>query len=228
MDSYGKTMPEDRSARPARPDAPRILGAMFSRRLSWPQLPNRLARVLEEKRARGAAVLDLTESNPTRAGLFYPAEAIAAALADPGAAIYEPAPRGLEAARAAVAACCAARGRPVDPDRVVLTAGTSEAYGFLFKLLADPGEVVLVPRPSYPLFEYLAALEGLRVVTYPIAYDERWSIDLEALERAFESCGTAPPRAVVLVGGNTVGRPDRLLPGRRVRRAWRHSGSGGR
>jgi hypothetical protein len=175
---------------------------MFSRRLRWPYQPNRLSRLLDEKRARGAAVLDLTESNPTRAGLSYPAEAIAAALADPGAALYEPAPRGLEAARAAVAAYCAGRGRPVGPDRLILTAGTSEAYAILFKLLGDPGDAVLAPRPSYPLFDYLAALEGLRVVTYPIAYDDRWSIDLEALERSFDSCGTAPPRVVVVVNPN--------------------------
>src|SRR5882762_1716576 len=174
---------------------------MFSRRLRWPYPPNRLSRLLDEKRARGAAVLDLTESNPTRAGLPYPAEAIAAALADPGVAIYEPTPRGLASARAAVAADSAARGRPVDPERIVLTASTSEAYAILFKLLGDPGDAVLVPRPSYPLFDYLAALEGLRVATYALTYDGRWSIDLESLERAFDSSVTAP-RAVVLVNPN--------------------------
>jgi hypothetical protein len=175
---------------------------MFSRRLRWPYPPNRLSRVLDEKRLGGVSVLDLTESNPTRAGLSYPADAIATALADPGVAIYEPAPRGLETARAAISAYCAGRGRTADPERVVLTAGTSEAYAILFKLLGDPGDIVLAPRPSYPLFDYLAALEGLRIVTYPLAYDGRWSIDLEALERAFEACGTAVPRAVVLVNPN--------------------------
>jgi alanine-synthesizing transaminase len=175
---------------------------MFSRRLKWPCPPNRLSRLLEEKRARGAVVLDLTESNPTRAGLARPGEEIAAALADARAAIYEPDPRGLGTARAAVAADAARRGRPVPAERIVLTAGTSESYALLFKLLADPGDAVLVPRPSYPLFEYLAALEGLRVATFPLVYDRRFSIDLEALERAFGGPGAAAPRAVVVVNPN--------------------------
>lgn len=177
---------------------------MFSRRLQWPYPPNRLSRVLEEKRARGAAVLDLTESNPTRVGLRYPAEAIAAALHDPAVSAYEPAPRGLQAARAAVASWHAAqRGLRVDPDRIVLTAGSSEAYSYLWKLLADPGDVVLVPRPSYPLFDYLAALDGLRVAGYPLHYDaDRWSIDLEALAAACTGTGGPAPRAIVVVNPN--------------------------
>lgn len=174
---------------------------MFSRRLRWPYSPNRLSRLLEEKRRRGAAVLDLTESNPTRVGLPYPSDALAAALADPGTALYDPAPRGLATARSSVAADQAARGRPVDPERIVLTASTSEAYSILFKLLADPGDAVLVPRPSYPLFDYLAALDGLRVETYALAYDERWSIDFESLERALDACGQRS-RAIVLVNPN--------------------------
>ena len=158
---------------------------MFSRRLQWPYPPNRLSRTLEEKRARRAAVLDLTESNPTRIGLGYPEAAIAEALRSAGASSYDPQPRGLKEARAAVAAWHASRrGLPVDPDRIVLTAGTSEAYSYLFKLLADPGDAVLVPRPSYPLFDYLAALDGVRTAGYPLHHDDdRWSIDFEALER---------------------------------------------
>lgn len=175
---------------------------MFSGRLKWPYPPNRLSRILEEKRARGAAVLDLTESNPTSAGLRYPAEAIAAALHDPAVSVYEPAPRGLPEARAAIASSHARRGLLADPDRIVLTAGSSEAYSYLFKLLADPGDVVLVPRPSYPLFDYLAALEGLRVAGYPLHYDDRWSIDFEALERACAGAGDRAPRAIVLVNPN--------------------------
>jgi len=175
---------------------------MFSRRLTWPCPPNRLSRLVDEKRTRAKRLFDLTGSNPTRAGLSYPAEAIAAALADAGAALYEPSARGLGTARAAVAEDAARRGRPVAPDRVVLTASTSEAYALLFKLLADPGETVLVPRPSYPLFDYLAALEGLRVSTYPLAFDDRFSIDLDALESLLDARDTAPPRAVVLVNPN--------------------------
>src|SRR5688572_8886362 len=106
-----------------------ILRGMFSRRLQWPYPPNLLSRILEEKRARRAAVLDLTESNPTRVGLAYPEEAIAEALRDSAASSYRPEPRGLEEARSAVAAWHASRrGVRVDPGRIVLTAGTSEAY----------------------------------------------------------------------------------------------------
>ena len=175
---------------------------MFSRRLNWPYPPNRLSQLLDEKRRRAARLLDLTESNPTRAGLPYPADALVAALADPGVAGYEPSPRGLAPARAAVAGDAARRGRAIPPDRIVLTAGTSEAYALLFKLLADPGDTVLVPRPSYPLFDYLAALEGLRVLAYPLAQDDGASLDHDALERAFDAAGAAPPRAVVVVNPN--------------------------
>src|SRR5256885_1873382 len=157
---------------------------MFSRRLNWPCPPNRLSRLLDEKRTRATRLLDLTESNPTRAGLPYPAAALAAALADPAVASYEPSARGLALARAVVAEDAARRGRPIPPNRIVLTASTSEAYALLFKLLADPGESVLVPRPSYPLFDYLAALEGLRVGTYPLVQDGRFLIDLDGVERA--------------------------------------------
>ncbi len=157
---------------------------MFSHRLPWHLRRNRLSLLLQEKRERGAPVLDLTESNPTRAGLEYPTAALAAALADPGLAAYRPEPRGDPAARQAVAAHYARRGHAVSPERIVLTASTSEAYALLFKLLADPGESVLVPRPSYPLFEYLAALESVRVTTYPLVYDGRWALDLAAIESA--------------------------------------------
>src|SRR3989442_7846523 len=186
--------------RPARGAAPRILCAVFSRRLNWPFPSNRLSRLLDDRRARAAGVFDLTESNPTRVGLRYPAQAIGAALRDGSEAAYEPSARGLERARAAVSEWHARHGRPAAPDRILLTASTSEAYAFLFKLLADPGDLVLVPRPSYPLFDYLASLEGVRSSAYPLAYDDRWSIDLEALERA---CAAAPPpRAIVVVNPN--------------------------
>ncbi|HEX9426801.1 MAG TPA: pyridoxal phosphate-dependent aminotransferase [Candidatus Polarisedimenticolia bacterium] len=174
---------------------------MFSRRLAWDAPRNRLAQLLEEKRRRGVPLIDLTESNPTRAGLPYPVAALAAALSDPRAAAYEPAARGSAAARAAVATHYARRGLAVAPERIVLTASTSEAYALLFKLLADPGDAILTPRPSYPLFEYLAALEAVRVVTYPLALEERrFGIDLLAIERgAAEAAGA---RALVLVNPN--------------------------
>ncbi len=191
-----------------------ILAAMFAHRLAWPNRVNRLAALLEEKRRQGRPILDLTESNPTRVGLDYPVEEIRRAIADPGIAAYEPSARGLSAAREAVAAWHRRRGWVVDPERIVLTASTSEAYALLFKLLADPGETVLVPRPSYPLFDFLAALESVRPVPYPLESDGGWSIDLETLERLAAAQGPGRPRAIVTVNPNnptgTALRPDEL------------------
>jgi alanine-synthesizing transaminase len=172
---------------------------MFSRRLPWPCPVNRLSRLLEEKRRGGVRILDLTESNPTGVGLDYPDEAIVSALATPGSAKYRPSPRGLPAARQAVAEYHARLGRPVDPETILLTASSSEAYSILFKALADPGDAILVPQPSYPLFEYLAGLEAVKVAAYPLVYDGRWEIDLKALERRVIA---ENPRAVVLVNPN--------------------------
>lgn len=175
--------------------------SMFSRRLAWNVPRNRLAQLLEDKRRRGVALIDLTESNPTRTGLAYPVAAVAAALGDSRSLTYEPAARGAAPARVAVAAHYARRGLTVPPERIILTASTSEAYALLFKLLADAGETILTPRPSYPLFDYLAALEAVRVVTYPLALEERrFVLDLPALERSMADA--AGPRALVLVNPN--------------------------
>jgi alanine-synthesizing transaminase len=171
---------------------------MFSSRLHWDLRPNRLAQALGALRRLGAEVLDLTESNPTRAGLSYPDEVILNALREPRSLLYEPTPAGLPAARGAVTEYYAARGLIVEPARVFLTASTSESYGWLFKLLADAGDQVLVPRPSYPLFEFLAQMELVRVVQYPLEYDDGWSIDLDALERAVGERTSA----IVLVNPN--------------------------
>jgi hypothetical protein len=170
---------------------------MFSARFHWDQSPNRLTRLLADKRRAGAGILDLTESNPTRAGFSYPVE-IAKALADPRALRYDPQPAGLLTAREAVCRYYAEAGYPVAPDQVLLTASTSEAYAYLFKLLADPGDEVLVPRPSYPLFEFLATMESLRVVSYPLVYHGAWSIDCDTLATAI----TPRTRAIVLVNPN--------------------------
>ena len=167
---------------------------MFSSRLNWSATENPLTKLLREKRARGEALLDLTESNPTAAGFTYPADALLEALADPRSLCYEPQPAGLPEARAAVAGYY--RGLP--SGRILLTASTSEAYALLFKLLADPGDEVLVPRPSYPLFEFLAALESVRPVQYPLVYHGCWAIDFGALERLI----TPRSRALVLVNPN--------------------------
>jgi alanine-synthesizing transaminase len=150
---------------------------------------------LAEKRAAGTPILDLTESNPTAAGFAYPSDTILSALADPRSLRYEPGAAGLPAARDAVSAYYAGS---VGPERILLTASTSEAYAFVFKLLADPGDEVLVPSPSYPLFDYLAALDSVRVVQYPLVYNSAWSIDFDALASAV----TPRASAIVLVNPN--------------------------
>lgn len=138
-------------------------------------------------------MLDLTESNPTRAALPYASGAILEAMASPDALLYEPASFGLGSAREAVA-----KELRADPARVVLTASTSEAYAFLFKLLCDPGDEVLVPVPSYPLFEHLARLEAVRAVPYRLAYDGAWHVDLDSLRSAVGD----RTRAVITVSPN--------------------------
>jgi alanine-synthesizing transaminase len=170
---------------------------MFSERTRWDLRPNRLAERLASKRAAGTRILDLTETNPTRAGLAGPSDLLLP-LVRPEARRYEPSPFGLPAARAAVAAEFARRGYPLAPDRVLLSASTSEAYAFLFKLLCDPGDEVLVPRPGYPLFEFLATLESVRVRTYPSAHDGEWHLDLPALHAALGP----RTRAIVVVNPN--------------------------
>jgi alanine-synthesizing transaminase len=170
---------------------------MFSARTGWDLTANRLSSLLDARRRAGARILDLTETNPTRVGIAYPPDLLAA-LADPEALRYDPAPGGIESARAAVAGDYRRRGLAVDPDRIFLTASTSEAYSWLFKLLCDPGDVVLVPRPSYPLFEYLARLESVEVHTYPLSYDGEWHLNPASVAEAV----TPRTRAVVLVSPN--------------------------
>jgi alanine-synthesizing transaminase len=171
---------------------------MFSSRSSFELSPNPLSRALAAARRAGRAVLDLTESNPTQAALEYDADAILGALADRASLVYEPAPFGLEKARDAVARNLGLDGLYVDPSRVVLTASTSEAYTFLFKLLCDPGDEVLVPRPSYPLFDHLARLESVRAVPYRLAYDGAWHVDPASLAAAV----SPRSRAIVTVSPN--------------------------
>jgi hypothetical protein len=168
---------------------------MFSSRLNWSSPHNPLAKLLSAKRAAGAAILDLTESNPTNAGFAYPEDRILKALADPRSLCYEPTPAGLLAARSAVSGYYSGL---VDTGRILLTASTSEAYALLFKLLADPGDEVLIPRPSYPLFDFLAALESVRVVEYPLVYHAGWAIDFDVLTRKI----TPRTRAIVVVNPN--------------------------
>ena len=168
---------------------------MFSKRLHWDLQPNPISKLLAAKRAAGVSILDLTESNPTNAQLDYPVEELVAAFANPEMLRYQPDPAGLLSAREAVSDYYR---RQVPPERIFLTASTSEAYSFLFKLLTDPGDQVLVPRPSYPLFDFLAGMELVEVVHYPLFYDGVWGIDFEALQQLASS----RTRAIVLVNPN--------------------------
>jgi alanine-synthesizing transaminase len=173
---------------------------MFSHRVPSDHSTNRLSAAIEERHARGAPVLDLTESNPTRCGFRYDQQALLDALASPGGLLYEPHPQGLAAARVAVAGYYAEIGITVDPENLFLTTGTSEAYSQVFKLLADPGDEILVPTPGYPLLDVLTGLEAIRLEHYVLAHDDSagWSIDLERL-RASVSTRT---KAIVVVSPN--------------------------
>ena len=164
----------------------------FSRRLPHEMRPNALTELLGTKKQSGAQILDLTESNPTHAGIVYPAGFLQSLAAD-AALRYEPEPFGLPAAREVIA-----REYGADASRVIMTASTSEAYSWLFKLLCDPGDEVLIPRPSYPLFDYLAALESAKVRHYGLFYDHGWCIDFHTIERAIND----RTRAIVVVNPN--------------------------
>lgn len=170
---------------------------MFSKRSAWELQANPLSQALAARRQAGLPVLDLTLSNPTRAGLQYPPQ-LQAILAEADASIYAPEPLGLLSARQAVAGYYAGRGLAVAAEDLILTCSTSEAYALLFKLLADPGDQVLVPQPSYPLFEFLAGLEGVETQPYPLRYQEGWEIDLDLLAAAL----TPRTQAIVLVHPN--------------------------
>jgi aspartate/methionine/tyrosine aminotransferase len=173
---------------------------MFSERTNWRLRPNALSRALQEVRAAGQKIFDLTVSNPTEAGVRPDAEAVLAALANPRAMHYDPQPRGLLEARQAV--CRYYREShevfELDPERLILTTSTSEAYTYVFRLLCNPGDEVLVPKPSYPLFEFLADLADVKLAPYPLLYDHGWQIDCDSLYKA----ASARTRAVIIVHPN--------------------------
>jgi aspartate/methionine/tyrosine aminotransferase len=170
---------------------------MFSSRVQAELAPNRLAVALARRRAEGRPFIDLTESNPTRVGFEYPADLLAP-LGDCRGLTYAPEPLGVLDARRAVAHEYARRGLEVDPEHIVLTASSSEAYSLLFRVLADPGDTVLAPRPSYPLFEHLGRLDAVRIVQYDLEYHGVWSIDIASVERAWSD----RTRAVLVVTPN--------------------------
>ena len=170
---------------------------MFSSRLPAELAPNALSRAVERARHSGNPILDLTETNPTTVGLPYPADLLDS-LADRRSGIYRPDPLGMLDARRAIASDYAARSVAVDATRVVLTASTSEAYAILFKLLTDPGDAVLVPQPSYPLFELLTRLDGVDAAAYRLQRADDWAIDRDSVVRAV----TSRTRAILVVSPN--------------------------
>ena len=176
----------------------------FSRRTSWNLATNRYSSALEAHRKAGRELLDLTASNPTTIGLRYREDELLRALAHREALVYEPQPKGLLSAREAVATYYAGRGSTVSPDDLILTTSTSEAYSFVFRLLCDPGDAVLAPAPSYPLFDFLADIQDVKLVPYQLVYDHGWQIDSHSLQNAIEGAraANAPCRAVLVVHPN--------------------------
>ena len=174
--------------------------SMLSERTSWKLAQNRLTKQLESLRRRGSRILDLTVSNPTRVGLQYDAPAILSELSSSQALDYDPQPKGLLPARESVAEYYRSdhKASDLDPERIVLTTSTSEGYSYVFRLLCNPGDELLVPKPSYPLFEFLADLQDVKLVPYPLIYDHGWQIDFHSLERAV----TPRTRGVVVVHPN--------------------------
>src|SRR5579859_1818618 len=171
---------------------------MFSSRTNWNLKQNRLAEALARHKSSGRKLFDLTASNPTECGFHYDAPAIIRALCNPAALQYLPDPRGLESARHAVSGYYAQRGAQVAADDLLLTVSTSEAYSFVFRLLCNPGDEVLIPTPSYPLFDFLADVNDVKLVRYPVFYDHGWHIDLHALRQAL----TPRTRGIVVVHPN--------------------------
>jgi len=172
---------------------------MFSNRTNWKLTRNRLTETLDEARSSGTRVLDLTISNPTRAGLLYEEKQILQSLSSPRSMDYDPQPKGLPTARAAVADYYQVQhGIQLDPEHLTLTTSTSEGYSFVFRLLCNPGDELLVPKPSYPLFEFLADLQDVKLVPYPLIYDHGWQMDFPSLQKAVSK----RTRGVVVVHPN--------------------------
>ena len=173
---------------------------MFSHRTDWKLTPNRFTEAQQELRAAGMEVLDLTVSNPTQVGLAYDEEAIMQALIRPEALEYNPQPKGLPGARQAVSGYYREQHEAFDMDveSIVLTTSTSEGYSYVFRLLCNPDDEILVPKPSYPLFEFLADLQDVKLVPYPLIYDHGWQIDFPSLYKAVNY----RTRAVVVVHPN--------------------------
>jgi aspartate/methionine/tyrosine aminotransferase len=183
---------------------------MFADRTNWDLSANRLSEALAQHRTSGKPLLDLTTSNPTDCEFHFDSQTILGALSNPASLIYEPNPKGLESARQAVAAYYAARGNIISVEDIVLTTSTSEAYSFVFRTICNPGDELLIPGPSYPLFDFLADIQDVKLARYPLLYDSGWQIDFHSLERAI----TPHTRGVIVVHPNNptghFARPDQV------------------
>jgi alanine-synthesizing transaminase len=168
--------------------------SFFARRTSWNLATNRYSETLEAHRRAGRELLDLTASNPTNIGLHYREDDLLRALANGEALRYDPQPKGLLAAREAIAAYYAEHAAKISPDDLILTTSTSEAYSFLFRLLCDPGDAVLVPTPSYPLFDFLADIQDVKLFPYELVYDHGWQIEVMSLFNAINRAQAAGAR----------------------------------
>ena len=171
---------------------------MFATRTNWNLAENRLTLALAEHRRSGRPLFDLTLSNPTECGFTYDESAILAALHSSASLRYEPAAQGLLSVREAVAAYYRQNNANISPADLFLTTGTSEAYSYLFRLLCNPGDEILVPSPSYPLFDFLADINDVRLIRYPLLYDHGWQLDLSSFEGAI----TPRTRAAIVVHPN--------------------------
>jgi alanine-synthesizing transaminase len=171
---------------------------MFAGRTNWNLHSNRLSEALAKHRATGKRLLDLSASNPTECGFEYDRQAILKALSNPESLSYDPAPKGLLSARRAVAEYYSAPKIVVPVEDIILTTSTSEAYSFAFRVLCNPGDELLIPEPSYPLFSFLADIHDVKPVGYPLLYDHGWQIDFHALQQSI----TARTRGVIVVNPN--------------------------
>jgi alanine-synthesizing transaminase len=167
----------------------------FSERTNWHRQQNRLTELLDSLRKSGKDVLDLTVSNPTVCGFIYPEKEILSSFENHSSMVYDPNPRGVFSARQSVAEYYNHKNISVDPSNIFLTASTSEAYSILFKLLCNAGDSVLVPKPSYPLFEYLAQINDVNLQYYNLRYDDEWHLDIES----FTDCNIESLKAIVIV-----------------------------
>jgi alanine-synthesizing transaminase len=171
---------------------------MFSNRTAWNLEPNPLSKALANRLPSGKPVIDLTESNPTKCGFYFEAEQILGALSHPAGVNYDPVAQGLLPARNAVVDYYRARNCTVNVHDIFLTTSTSEAYSFLFRILCNPGDELLIPQPGYPLFNFLADIQDVATVPYSLIYDYGWQIDFHALQRAI----TPRTRAIIVVNPN--------------------------